>query len=84
MREDTLKLNFPISVGRFRLHQSTWRPKEETSSDYSDPSGIILGVADRPGILLVFAGSIALCLGFPFAFYIKPLILKRKSGRAAS
>ena len=83
-RTETLKLNFPVSIGQFRLHQSTWRPKEETPSDYSDPSAIILGVADRPGILLIFVGSIALCMGFPYAFYVKPLILKYKSRRAAS
>ena len=82
-RRETLKLNFPVSVGRFRVHQSTWRPKEETPSDYNDPSAIILGVADRPGILLIFVGSIAVCLGFPYAFYVKPLILKSRTRRAS-
>jgi len=83
IRRETLKLNFPVSVGRYRLHQSTWQPKEGTSSDYSDPSAIILGVADRPGIWLIFVGSIAVCLGFPYAFYVKPLILKSRAGRAS-
>jgi len=83
-RKRTLKLNFPITVGRFRLHQSTWQPKDESPSDYSDPSAIILGVADRPGIMLIFLGSWMLCLGFPYAFYIKPLILKARTRRAQS
>jgi len=83
-RTETLKLNFPVNIGKFRIHQSTWRPKEETPSNYNDPSAIILGIADRPGILLIFVGSIALCMGFPYAFYVKPLILKHKTGRARS
>jgi hypothetical protein len=83
VRKGTLKLNFPVSVGKFRLHQSSWQPKAETPSDYNDPSAIILGVADRPGILLIFVGSIAVCLGFPYAFYVKPLILKSRT-RSAS
>ena len=83
IRKKTLKLNFPVSVGRYRLHQSTWKPKEETPSDYNDPSAIILGVADRPGIWLIFVGSIAVCLGFPYAFYVKPLILKSRAGGAS-
>lgn len=82
-RKETLKLNYPIKVGKFRLHQSTWRPKPETPSDYNDPGAIILGVADRPGIWLIFVGSTALCLGFPYAFYVKPLILKAKVRRAS-
>ncbi|MCP4377164.1 MAG: hypothetical protein GY794_13435 [bacterium] len=83
VREETLKLNFPVNVGKFRLHQSSWQPKNETPSNYNDPSAIILGVADRPGILLIFVGSLAVCLGFPYAFYIKPLILNHRTGRAS-
>ncbi|MDP6633827.1 MAG: hypothetical protein QGG42_02935 [Phycisphaerae bacterium] len=84
VRKETVKLNAPVSLGRYRLTQSTWRPKNPDRPDYSDPGAIILGVADRPGILLIFVGGIAVCLGFPYAFYIKPLILKRKSRRAVS
>ena len=84
VRNETLKLNFPITVGPYRLHQSTWQPKQESPSDYNDPSAIVLGVADRPGILLVFIGSFMLCAGFPFAFYIKPMILAGKLKRRAS
>jgi hypothetical protein len=80
----TLKLNFPVSVGEYRLHQSDWQPKQETPSDYSDPSAIIFGVADRPGIWLIFLGSIMLCAGFPYAFYVKPLILKHKRPDAST
>jgi len=83
IRKETLQLNFPVSVGHYRLHQSTWQPKEETPSDYNDPSAIILGVADRPAIWLIFVGSIAVCLGFPYAFYVKPLILKRRTRRVS-
>jgi len=83
VRKKTLKLNFPVSVGHYRLHQSTWQPKEATPSDYNDPSAIILGVADRPAIWLIFVGSVAVCLGFPYAFYVKPLILKSRAGRAS-
>ena len=83
MRKETLKLNFPLNVGKYRIHQSDWQPKPETPSDYNDPSSIVLGVADRPGIWLVFFGSIMLCMGFPYAFYVKPLILKSRTGRAS-
>jgi|GEM_PF-3251470 len=83
IRRETLQLNFPVVIGPYRLHQSTWQPKEESPSDYNDPSSIVLGVADRPGILLIFVGGIAVCLGFPYAFYVKPLILRSRAGRAS-
>jgi hypothetical protein len=83
VRKATLQLNFPVSVGPYRLHQSTWQPKAQSPSDYNDPSAIILGVGDRPAIWMIFVGSIALCLGFPYAFYVKPLILKSRTGRAS-
>ena len=83
-RKRTLKLNFPITVGRYHLHQSTWQPKDGTQSNYNDPSAIVLGVADRPGITLIALGSVMICIGFPYAFYIKPLIFKAVTRRAQS
>lgn len=83
-RKRTLQLNFPVTVGRYRLHQSTWQPKDDSPSNYNDPSAIVLGVADRPGITLIFLGSCMICIGFPYAFYIKPLIFQAATRRAQS
>ncbi len=38
----------------------------------------ILGVGNNPGIVIIAAGSILMALGIPWAFYLKPWLLRRK------
>jgi len=39
----------------------------------------ILGVGNNPGIYIIAAGGVMICLGTPWAFYIKPWLLRRRS-----
>lgn len=38
----------------------------------------ILGVGNNPGIYVIAAGAVMMSVGIPWAFYIKPLILRRR------
>jgi hypothetical protein len=42
----------------------------------NDVQQIVFGVASRPGTWLVYLGMILIGLGFPWAFYVKPLLLR--------
>ncbi|RMD66754.1 MAG: hypothetical protein D6824_00190 [Planctomycetota bacterium] len=39
----------------------------------------ILGVGNNPGIRIVALGALLFCLGVPWAFYVKPWLVRRKS-----
>ena len=64
-----LSLNNPLYVGRFQFFQSSWG----RNVDY-----IMLGAPSRPGLPIIWLGCILICLGFPIAFYLKPLIARRR------
>lgn len=38
----------------------------------------ILGVGNNPGIYIIAAGAVMMSLGIPWAFYVKPLIVRRR------
>lgn len=38
----------------------------------------ILGVGNNPGIYIIAAGAVMMSLGIPYAFYLKPIILRRR------
>lgn len=38
----------------------------------------ILGVGNNPGIYIIAFGAVLMCVGIPWAFYIKPLLVRRK------
>ncbi len=41
----------------------------------------ILGVGNNPGIIIIAAGAVLMALGTPWAFYVKPWLLRRKKKR---
>jgi hypothetical protein len=69
-RTDTLSLNHPVQVGAFQFSQNSW------ARDPHRPTQITLGAASRPGLPIVWAGCILICLGLPLAFYLKPLLMR--------
>jgi hypothetical protein len=73
-RSETLSLNQPVQVGPFQLSQGSWEPPGARH-----PSRIFLVAASRPGLLVIWLGCILAALGFPIAFYVKPLL---RPGRA--
>ena len=72
-RPDTLNLNRPVEVGEFQFSQGSW------AEDPHDPVQIFLTAASRPALPVIWAGCILICLGFPVAFYVKPLLLRRRA-----
>jgi hypothetical protein len=38
----------------------------------------ILGVGNNPGIFVIAAGAVMMSLGIPWAFYVKPLLVRRR------
>lgn len=72
-RRETIALNHPLSVGPYQFSQGSWSPSGENVQQ------ITLGVASRPGVWLVYLGMILMSAGFPWAFYVKPLLLKRRA-----
>lgn len=39
----------------------------------------ILGVGNNPGVRIIALGAVLFCLGVPWAFYVKPWLVRRKS-----
>lgn len=71
-RRVVISLNNPLRIGPYQLFQNSWQP------DGPNVSRIILGVASRPGLPVIWTGCALICLGLPYAFYVKPLILRRR------
>ncbi|MCA9304269.1 MAG: hypothetical protein KC996_09120, partial [Phycisphaerales bacterium] len=44
----------------------------------------ILGVGNNPGIHLIALGSIFMGIGIPWAFYVKPWLVRREKARIAA
>jgi len=75
-KERTLicRLNRPAVIDGLRVYQGSWSPKPE------DPRAISFMVSSRPGIGLVGTGALLIVLALPYAFYVKPLLLRRGKG----
>jgi len=70
---ETLSLNNPVTIGGFQFSQGSWGPP---GSDR--PTQIVFGAASRPGLPVIWLGCILICLGMPYAFYAKPLLMRRR------
>ncbi len=68
-----ISLNNPLHVGPFQLSQNTWRPAGNPR-----PQQIILGAATRPALPIIWTGCAMVVAGFLYAFYVKPIILRRR------
>jgi len=68
----TLRLNHPVRVGAYQISQGTWLP-EATA-----PQVLLFSVRTQPGLPLVWTGCGMILAGMLFAFYIKPLLRRRK------
>jgi hypothetical protein len=72
----TVSLNNPLDVGPFRISQQGWDMDSPDRPEY-----VVLGVSTQPGLQYVWAGCILIGLSMPYAFYVKPLILRRRRRR---
>jgi len=74
-RLETLALNRPVMVGRFQLSQGEWRP------DPREPMVLVFSAATRPALPAVWAGCGLVLAGMLFAFYVKPVLARRRGAR---
>jgi len=88
---DEARLNRPLKVAGYKLSQIGWDPGDPSRPGHeaTDEQGrtvnqqryTVLGVSTNAGIRLIFAGAVLACLGTPWAFYVKPWILRRRRDR---
>lgn len=76
-----------LGPGQFKFSQSGWDNQGWTQTKEMADAGqlprpiarfTILGVGNNPGIYVIAFGSILICLGTPWAFYVKPWLIKRQ------
>lgn len=82
-----------IGSSRYKFSQSGWDPPTWNQSVEAVKRGeakapyvrfTILGVGNNPGYHIIFAGGILIFLGIPWAFYVKPWILRRRRDKLAA
>ena len=84
---DVARLNNPMMSGRIKISQTGWDPGDSSNpqNDVHDENGrylfqqryVILGIGNNVGIHIIFIGACLIVLGIPWAFYIKPALLRR-------
>lgn len=77
--------------GRLKLSQTGWDPGEtrDPRRNAVDDQGrflnqqrfSIIGVGNNAAIRVIFVGSVMLFVGIPWAFYVKPALLRRRKRR---
>ncbi|MCC6677044.1 MAG: hypothetical protein IT436_07865 [Phycisphaerales bacterium] len=79
-----------LSPFQFKLSQAGWDAEGWKQSQALADQGLIprpyaqftiLGVGNNPGIHIVALGAVLMAIGIPWAFYIKPLILRRRKAQ---
>ncbi|MBL4590988.1 MAG: hypothetical protein JKY96_03405 [Phycisphaerales bacterium] len=78
---------------QFKLSQNGWDREgwqqtqqlvDQGKLDKPRASFTILGVGNNPGIHLIALGSFFMGIGIPWAFYVKPWLLRREKARIAA
>jgi len=81
-----VSVNSPIEHNGLWYFQAQWDPPEAPSSQNDRGSrGLnytVLGVGNREGVWIQLAGCIIAVLGMIYAFYVKPILIRRRSERA--
>jgi hypothetical protein len=72
-----IRNNKPLKVGPFDLTQGRMDPMRPQAEP------VILNVATRPGLPVIWLGAILIGLGPVFAFYVKPVLLARRRKKTA-
>jgi len=79
-----------IAPNQYKFSQAGWDAEGWRESKQAVKAGqaeepraafTILGVGNNPGIYIIAAGSVMMAIGTPWAFYIKPLLLRRRRER---
>jgi len=80
----SVRVNHPTSVAGMWYFQSFWdAPREDPATGQTNPGMAFtgLGVGNRNGVYIALAGSTLSVIGMIWAFYIKPVILRRRQQR---
>jgi len=84
------RLTSGLNPRQFKLSQSGWDQSGWTESQKLVDQGVldkprasftILGVGNNPGIHIVALGGILMGVGIPWAFYVKPWLVRRERAR---
>jgi len=72
---------------QFKFSQAGWDPEGWKRSKALVESGelaapavrfTILGVGNNPGIYIIATGAVLMSVGIPWAFYLKPILIRRR------
>lgn len=78
---------FAIAPDQYKFSQAgwdaeTWRQTKAMADAGQLPRPYvrytILGVGNNPGIYIIAAGAVMMCVGIPWAFYLKPYLVRRR------
>lgn len=85
-RKVDISVNDPAEEGGFWFFQSQWDPPDPARFSGDTPSlGLnytVLGVGNRRGVWVQLAGSVLMVLGLMYAFYVKPVLVRRRQESA--
>jgi hypothetical protein len=79
-----------IGPTQFKFSQNSWDPQTWHRTRAMAETGelerpyvqfTILGVGNNPGYWIIFLGGILVTIGIPWAFYVKPWILRRRKAK---
>ena len=86
------RLGAGLNPNQYKLSQSGWDQQGWARTQQMVEAGqlqrpfvnfTILGVGNNPGIHVIALGGILMGVGIPWAFYIKPLLIRREKNRLA-
>jgi hypothetical protein len=79
-----------VAPNQYKFSQASWDPEGWRSTKAMADEGLIprprarytiLGVGNNPGIYVIAAGAVMMCVGIPWAFYLKPYLVRRRKRR---
>lgn len=71
-RSGVIALNRPLRTGLYQISQGSWLPSPQRVEQ------IVFMVSSRPGLGAIWSGCLLIAIAMPYAFYVKPLILRRR------
>ena len=85
-QEADISVNAPAEQDGFWFFQSQWDPPDPARFTGDVPSlGLnytVLGVGNREGVWIQLAGSVLMVIGLMYAFYVKPVLVRRRQEAA--
>jgi hypothetical protein len=76
-----VSVNDPQPHEGYWFYQSQWDPPDGMSQGLNYT---VLGVGNREGVWVQLAGSVLMVLGMLYAFYVKPVVIRRRADAAVA